>query len=570
MVQPTALLLMLSLRVGPATDATLSEKLVRFLEYTAPYADGIKGSVLVAKNGQVLVEKAWGVADAKDKRPLKADSLYDIASTTKQFTAALALRLEMEKKLSLDDPLCKYFPKAPDDKAKVTLRQLLNHTSGIANSYDHAKAVSEGVDFGNRDSAIAYYLRLPMAAKPGTAWAYSNLGYNLAAAIIEKATGKTWEAAMRQYILEPAGLKDTWCLGEPGLPEERVPLSYDGTQTAFPYGKKSHWAGYVGAGGIHSTVRDMYNWDRALRGEKVLSKAAKAKLYKVELNNYALGWETSTSPTGKRIVSHGGAVPGFLAQFTRGLDDDIVVVILVNNFNVGPVKTMAETLYNLALTEEDYAATGAEKPLPPGTLDGLVGTYRLSNDSTVEVALDAGRLVLRSGDWGSGEPLARMMGFMTGGMNVQEQMDKSLAALKEGNAAVLEQRYSVSASEEARRGWTERLRGGAKGKLKSWKLKGAYFTKLAEIDQFIHVDYENGEDDILVHWTFAVIASMQDGNPWVVSMPLKAVGPDRFLCDVKTESWQKPSVRFEKDASGKVDRLVLIGGQGFTAVRTKP
>jgi CubicO group peptidase (beta-lactamase class C family) len=563
MVQATALLLMISLRGGPAVDGPLAEKLMRFLDYTAPYPDGIRGTVLVAKNGLVLVDMAWGIADAKSKRPLTPDSLYDIASATKQFTAALALKLEMAKKLSLDDPLRKYFPKAPEDKANVTLRQLLNHTSGISNSYDPAKAEAERVDFGNRDSAIAYYLRLPMTSKPGATWAYSNLGYNLAAAMIEQATGQSWESALRKYIFEPAGLKDTWCLGEPGLPEERVPLSYDGTQTAFPYGKKSHWAGYVGAGGVHTTVRDLYKWDRVLRGESVLSKAAKEKLFKVELNNYALGWQTETSPTGKRIVSHGGAVPGFLAQFTRGLDDDVVVVVLVNNFNPGPLKTISEALYNLALTEEEYPGTGPEKPLPAGTLDKYIASYELPNGSTVDVALDGGQLVLRTGDWGAGEPLAKTMGLMTGGMTVQEQMEKALTALKGGDATGLEAKYATSASSEKKSAWTALLRGADKGKIKGWKLRGAYFTKTGEIDQFVHVDFEDGADEVLVHWSYGVIGSVAKGTPWVVSVQLKPAGSDRFLCDVKTESWQKAAVRFDSE------RLILLGNNPFTAVRKK-
>ncbi len=287
---------------------------------------GFCGSVLVAARGKVILEKGYGLADVGAQKPIGTDALWDWASVSKQFTAAAVLRLQDQKKLRLDDPLSKLFKDVPADKAKVTLRQILNHTSGIESGF------KQGWDFDakKRDSFEALVLKLPMTSAPGEKWEYSNSGYAFAAAIVERVSGRSFEEYCEEQVFKPAGMKGATFIGRPGLDLACVPRIERGKgfsdrprSFAFAYGNELSW-GYRGCGGAVATARDMCNWDRALRGEKVLSKAAKEDLYRVGLNDYALGWFVKKTPGGLR-VEHTGGVLGVVTWYVRLLDEDIVV-----------------------------------------------------------------------------------------------------------------------------------------------------------------------------------------------------------------------------------------------------
>src|SRR6185295_9431037 len=141
---------------------------------------------------------------------------------------------------------------------------------------------------------MRWFLAGKVKTEPGTSWEYSNAAYFFLAGLIEKLTSKYYEDYVRENVFKPAELLDTYFIGDPKLPMDRVPLDDRGKGVKFAYGDKLSW-GYRGAGGIVASVSDMLLWDRALRGTKVLSDAAKKKYYTVGLNNYALGWEVSNA-----------------------------------------------------------------------------------------------------------------------------------------------------------------------------------------------------------------------------------------------------------------------------------
>jgi CubicO group peptidase (beta-lactamase class C family) len=303
---------------------------------------GFNGCAFVAVGDKVLLEKGYGVADARGAKPMRADALWDWASITKQFTAAALLRLEAKKKLSLDDPLSKHFKECPKDKAKVTLRQLLNHTSGIQSGFRNEWKF----DGNKRDSLVECVLHLPMESKPGEKFEYSNSGYGFAAAVLEQVSGKTWEEFCVEELFRPAGMKDACTIGWKSLDLGRVPRQERGTKDPFPYGPVLNW-GYRGCGGAVATVREMGLWDRALRGDKILGPAQKKAFYEPALQDYALGWTVRRDGVGD-YVEHTGGVGKNITWYRRYLEKEIVVALALNYETKDNLTALVDELARLA------------------------------------------------------------------------------------------------------------------------------------------------------------------------------------------------------------------------------
>jgi CubicO group peptidase (beta-lactamase class C family) len=305
---------------GPVVKGEVGRKIEAFVASPDNFPEGFCGCLLAARAGAVLLAKSYGLAKAEPPTPLPVDALWDWASVTKQFTSAALLKLESKKKLSLGDPLSKLWNDVPKDKAAITLRQLLDHTSGL----DPAPPF-EGVDLNSREAAVAAILEPPLKHPPGTAWEYNNAAYFLAAAILERAAGTTFENFVRKELFEPSGMKDAGFIGDGHADHSRVPFEERGAGGQFAYGPRLSW-GYRGAGGALASVFDMLRWDQAMRGDKILSKTARARWYTVGRQDYALGWEVRKATGGTR-VEHGGKVGKHVTYYMRGLDEPIVIAI---------------------------------------------------------------------------------------------------------------------------------------------------------------------------------------------------------------------------------------------------
>lgn len=310
---------------GVVVTGALGKELDALCGSTTRFPQGLSGCVLVAQGGKVLLQKGYGVADASKPTPapMPADALFDWCSVSKQFTAAAVLRLQMQKKLSIDDPIAKHFKDVPKDKAKVTIRHLLNHTSGVGTRSDFGQA-----EASSKEALVKWFVNGPVVAAPGEKWEYSNAAYFALAALIEMKSGRTWEKYLREELFEPAGMKAARCIGDPDLELERVPLDARGTGQAFEYGNDLTW-GYRGAGGVVATVADMLAWDRALRGTKVLSEAAKRDFYTAGLSDYALGWELQQW-AGNTAYTHSGRTGQVVTFYFRSLEPDVVVAVAFN------------------------------------------------------------------------------------------------------------------------------------------------------------------------------------------------------------------------------------------------
>lgn len=290
---------------------------------------GFSGSVLVAKDGKVLLKKGYDMADREAKRANGADTLFDIGSVTKTFTAAGILRLEQDGKLSLDDTLGKFFPNAPADKKPITLTQLLSHTGGLSRMYDN-----EHFDFENRDNTVKGLLSIPLSSKPGEKHEYSNTNYFIAAAVIEIASGESYETYMQKNIIEASGMKDSAFCSSTKLDDKRSAMRYEdgknrGSVTDWPF----TW-GQKGCGYMVSTVEDMWLFSEAIDWSDFLDAKARKLWFTVQKDSYALGWSV-LEIEGKKMQCHAGAAPGARSYFARLPEKDAMFVLLLNSCEQG-------------------------------------------------------------------------------------------------------------------------------------------------------------------------------------------------------------------------------------------
>jgi len=350
------------------------------------------GSALVAKNGVILLNKGYGYRNATDKVANNEQTIFQLGSVTKQFTSAVILKLQEEKKLSVSDKLSKYFPGYPKGDS-ITIEQLLTHTSGIYNYTNDGKFMANEVTkSANREMMMALFKDKPLDFSPGSSWSYSNSGYSLLGYIIEAVTKKPYEQAVRKYIFTP--LKMTYSgFDFTHLKSNEKAIGYfklnDKEKVEAPIVDSSV---SFSAGAIYSTIGDLYLWHKALQKNNILSREQQEKAYTPVKNRYGYGWSID-SIEGKRRVSHGGGIHGFITTIARVPEDDICIVLLSNasNTTVGEIsKSIFAILYG---KEYELPKERTEIKLPEEKLKEYVGEYELNKDLHVVISLKEGALV---------------------------------------------------------------------------------------------------------------------------------------------------------------------------------
>ncbi|HSK73496.1 MAG TPA: serine hydrolase domain-containing protein [Pyrinomonadaceae bacterium] len=299
---------------------------------------GFSGVLFVVKDGQIVLNNGYGLANKEDKIPYSADTVFDIGSITKQFTGAAILKLEMQGKLRTTDKISKYFKGVPTDKADITLHHLLTHSAGLIGDL--------GGDYEplTRDELIQKALASKLQYVPGEKHDYSNLGYSLLGGIIEIVTGKSYERYLHDNLFKPAKMNQTGYV-IPKWQRENLAVGYSrkdgsrwGTPTEQLWDKDGPFWNLRANGGILSTAQDLYKWHLALEGEKILSKAAKEKYYTPHIAEepggnsfYGYGWVIQKTSRGTKIIWHNGGNPYFFADFRRYVDDDVVIIVATNS-----------------------------------------------------------------------------------------------------------------------------------------------------------------------------------------------------------------------------------------------
>lgn len=333
-----------------------TDKIDRLLNLYNAFGE-LSGVVFVAQDGKIIYKEAFGEANQEWKIANTTDTKFRIGSLTQEFTAAIILQLEEEGKIKLKDNLADYLPYYRKDVAKkVTLHQLLNHTSGIPNYTERPDFLSSIIrSYLSTEQLVKEYCSDDLEFEPGKKFKYNNSGYVILGAIIETVTGETFETNLKKRILEPLEMNNSGYDSPYSILEKRA-SGYQ--KVGFQYINAMYIDMSIpnAAGGMYATVDDLYKWDRALNGETILSKKAKKKMFKPDKNiKCGYGWYIEDTPTninGTETTQayHTGGLPGFTALHIKLIEDNHTIIILSNS-DVVPVYEIGEklvaTLYDL-------------------------------------------------------------------------------------------------------------------------------------------------------------------------------------------------------------------------------
>jgi CubicO group peptidase (beta-lactamase class C family) len=348
------------------------------------------GSVLAAKNGAVVLKRGVGLADISTKAANTSSTRFLIGSVTKTFTAAAILQLEEKGKLSLNDNIVKYLPEYPAKTgARITIHHLLSHTSGVPEAAAAPQQLGDIAKPKKPQDLIALFKDRPLDFEPGEKYQYSNSGYVILGAIIEKVSGKSYYDYVQDYIFRPLGMKDS---GYSEDYNERPDFARgygeggDSRLVPAPYIHPS--LGHA-AGALYSTVEDMLKWDRALSSEKILSRGSLEKMFSPVKGNYGYGW-LITETFGRMDIFHGGGTPGFSAWIERWPDEKTFVAVL-SNTAAAPAGETGRSLAAILFGEkcEPPKARLAIR-LDSKVLEDYVGIFRIDAENF--------RVISREGD----------------------------------------------------------------------------------------------------------------------------------------------------------------------------
>lgn len=313
----------------------------------AAVRDGhFSGTVVVARDGVPIFRRNYGLASHEFNVPITDDTLYQIQSINKSFTALLVMMLQEEGRLSVGDLACQYVDDCPAAWRAITIEQLLTHTSGIE-GYSRLDDWDETLDTHIywRGGELGLVRDRPLLFAPGEGYRYSNSGYALLAEIIEGVTGETLDDLYRERILMPAGMTHTAMVNTRFITPGVATGYYSLGSTWLVSTPQSLTNGYGGAG-LVSTVDDLLAWDRALASNRLISRASYEQMIAHTRNNYGYGWEIRDW-FGKREIGHAGSGNGFSTMIARFIDDGLTIIVLSNSdaANAGAIARNLAAVY---------------------------------------------------------------------------------------------------------------------------------------------------------------------------------------------------------------------------------
>ena len=500
---------------GEIVAGKLGAQLDQYLTRLAAY--GFSGTVLVAKEGEVVLHKGYGWADRERHLPNTTGTVYDVASLAKQFTATAVLKLEAQGKLKTSDPISKYLPDVPGDKRSMTLHHLLTHSSGLPFDCPEAGAM-------DRARFIKCMLAAKLHAEPGKQYEYSNAGFGLLAAVIELVSGQSYETFLREQLFKPAGLTATGFGGDQGKWDERA-LAHgydDEVDRGTPQTRPITWQ-WRGAASLVTSVGDLYRWELALGRHQILPPASTDKLFAPHVatgqrgGHYGYGWAVAKTARGSTLIDHDGITfDGFNSIFQRYVDDGLVVIAASNHFfgRFLPMETVAPAIASIifqgrAVMPPDFITLDAK------AMEKYRGIYRLPSGARLMVAAEDEHLTIA----GEGQEAIDLLAA------VEPAESKALAAWSERTAEFINgarrgdyepavkafaSQFTPDQARQAVRNWLSGLEQ-KHGPLKSFESLGTV-PERGVMRAFVRLNFERGSEVRRFRWEQGSLAGIVVGR----------------------------------------------------------
>ncbi|MFT5053841.1 MAG: CubicO group peptidase (beta-lactamase class C family) [Psychroserpens sp.] len=374
---------------------TKVERIEELVSKFSEYGD-FNGSVLVSEKGKVIYKSGFGLANMEWDIPNETDTKFRLASVSKQFTAMLIVQLAAEGKLNLHAPISTYLPDYPKQNADIiTAHHLLTHSSGTPNYTSFSNYRKDMVRNSFRPvDLVQLFADSALLFTPGSKFDYSNSGYSLLGYLVEVITGKSYGEVLQEKIFLPLNMVNSGYAGDRSLLKNRA-SGYDKNGSSYINTNYINMSVAFGAGGIYSTVEDLYLWDQALYTEDLLPKKYMDLVFEKQMptggEHYGYGWdvgETTIGNTEDRVetVGHNGGINGFNTIITR-IPADQSSIILLNNAGGAPLNTMTRAICGI-LSEQSYdmpkqsIATNLQKIIDKKGIEAGVSFYHLVKDSS--------------------------------------------------------------------------------------------------------------------------------------------------------------------------------------------
>jgi CubicO group peptidase (beta-lactamase class C family) len=355
-----------------------SPDLTRMEEVVQSYlsAKEFMGCVLVVRGNNVLLNKGYGFANLEWNIPNSPAAKFRLGSITKQFTAASILLLEERGKLKVDDLVKKYMPDTPAAWDKITIFNLLTHTSGIPSFTDFPDYASLEPFSTTPEQLVARFRDKPLDFQPGEKMSYSNSGYVLLGYLIEKISGESYEKFVQENIFTPLGMKDSGYDSNSAIILHRAAGYAPG-----PNGPIN--AGFVNmtvplsAGALYSTTGDLLRWEQGLFGGKVLSPSSLQKMTTPFKNDYAFGLAVHMV-NGRKLIDHGGGIEGFNTMLAYYPEEELTVIVLGNLNGPAPQEIALKLAAVVHGEKVVMPPEHKEVRVDPKLFDGYIGRYELA------------------------------------------------------------------------------------------------------------------------------------------------------------------------------------------------
>ena len=355
----------------------------------------------IYSRGKILLAKGYGLADVELNVPVKPETVFQSGSVGKQFVSAAVMMLVQQGKVGLDDSIVKYFPDAPASWKPILIKNLLSHTSGLAEYESGDRIGPKGafylrLDF-TEDELVKKIEALPIDFAPGDKWAYRNTNSVLLGIMIHQLTGMFYGDYLQQQIFKPWYMTSTRIISDRDI----IPNRASGYEMQGRKLKNQDWVSptfnSTADGTLYFNVLDLAKWDEALYGTSLLPQSSLDRIWTVfPLNdgssnpaNYGFAWEISTVH-GHKLIEHGGAWQGFTCDIRRYVNDSLTVVVLTNlaGANPGAIAEKVAELADPALAPPQHK----EVAIDPKLLDGYVGKYQLEPDFILTVTREGNNL----------------------------------------------------------------------------------------------------------------------------------------------------------------------------------